>query len=155
MSSVSGSRAPSYEIEFAERTQCALCASTRRTVHRAFRDIPVVRCSQCGFLYSARMMSAETMEAYYRENFGSQRHLQGQIVNARTNGIALARLLDLKSVRSWLDIGTGYGFLLKWLKDKWGIAAEGIELSAQEAEYARDKLGLEVHCKLLSQSALP
>ena len=100
-------------------------------------------------------MSTETMEAYYRENFGSQRHLQGQIVNARTNGVALARLLDLKNVRNWLDIGTGYGFLLKWLKEKWGIAAQGIELSAQEAGYAREKLGLEVHCRLLSQSTLP
>jgi len=130
------------------------CGSKERTTHRAFRDIPVVRCAHCGFLYSSRIMSAESMEAYYRENFGSQRHLQGQIVNARTNGIALARLLDLKNVSSWLDIGTGYGFLLKWLKEKWGIAAEGIELSSQEAAYAREMLGQKVHCKLLSQSGL-
>ena len=100
-------------VEFSERLSCALCGSPERTVHRAFRDIPVVRCSACGFLYSSRMMSANTLEAYYRESFGSQRHLQGQIVNARTNAVALQRLLDLKEVRSWLDVGTGYGFLLK------------------------------------------
>src|SRR5208337_1522420 len=142
-------------IELNERTQCALCGSAERTVHRAFRDIPVVRCSQCGFLYSSRIMDPKTMQAYYRENFGSQRHLRGQIVNARTNRIALERLLDLEHVQSWLDIGTGYGFLLKWLKEKWGIAAEGVELSTQEANYAREKLGLEVHSKLLSEAGLP
>jgi 2-polyprenyl-3-methyl-5-hydroxy-6-metoxy-1,4-benzoquinol methylase len=143
------------EIEFYERASCALCGSPKRTVHRAFPDIPVVRCSTCGFLYSSRIMSAKTLEAYYRENFGSQRHLEGQIVNARTNAVALQRLLDLKTVKSWLDVGTGYGFLLKWLKERWGIRAEGVELSMQEANYAREELGLEVHSKLLSEAGLP
>ena len=149
---------PDYKgaaIEFDERPRCALCGSAQRNVHRAFRDIPVVRCSECGFLYSSRMMNAETMQAYYRENFGSLRHLQGQVVNSRTNRVALERLLDLKKVKSWLDIGTGYGFLLKWLKEKRGIATVGVELSVQEADYAREKLGLEVHSKLLSESGLP
>jgi SAM-dependent methyltransferase len=155
MSSTSSTRQEKYPaIEFNERTQCPLCDSTERTVHRAFRDIPVVRCSRCGFLYSSRIMNAESMQQYYREDFGSLRHLQGQIVNARTNGIALARLLDLKKVQSWLDIGTGYGFLLKWLKENWGIAAEGVELSTQEGKYAREELGLEVRVKLLSEADL-
>jgi len=35
-----------------------------------------------------------------------------------------------------LDVGTGYGFLLQWLKQKHGITATGVELSLQEAEYA-------------------
>jgi SAM-dependent methyltransferase len=142
-------------IEFTERPLCALCGSAEKSVHRAFPDIPVVRCSNCGFIYSSRIMSASTMEAYYRENFGSQRHLQGQIVNARTNAVALQALLNLKEVQSWLDVGTGYGFLLKWLKEKWDVRAEGVELSIQEADYAREKLGLDVHSKLLSEANLP
>jgi SAM-dependent methyltransferase len=143
------------KIEFNERRQCALCGAVERTVHRAFRDIPVVRCCQCGFLYSSRIMNAETMELYYRENFGSQRHLQGQIVNARTNAIALKRLLPLKEVHTWLDVGTGYGFLLKWLSEKWSVKAVGVELSKQEADYAREELKLDVHSKLLSEADLP
>jgi SAM-dependent methyltransferase len=142
-------------IEFTDRPSCALCGSTDRVVHRAFRDIPVVRCSSCGFLYSGRVMSGKTTEAYYRENFGSLRHLQGQIVNARTNAVALQSLLNLNDVRSWLDVGTGYGFLLKWLRDKWGVRAQGIELSMQEADYARNELGLDVRSKLLSEAGLP
>ncbi len=99
-------------------------------------------------------MNAETMQTYYRESFGSARHLQGQIVNARTNQVVLPQLLDLNKVKSWLDVGTGYGFLLKWLKEK-GIRAVGVELSTQEAEYAHEKLGLDVHSKLLAESELP
>jgi SAM-dependent methyltransferase len=99
-------------------------------------------------------MPAESLQAYYTEGFGSQRHLQGQIVNAKTNAAALQRLLDLKSVHSWLDIGTGYGFLLDWLRKQFGIAVEGIELSQQESEYARGQLDLPVHNQLLSRSSL-
>jgi 2-polyprenyl-3-methyl-5-hydroxy-6-metoxy-1,4-benzoquinol methylase len=142
-------------IEFEERIRCALCGGTERTVHLAFRDIPVMRCSDCGFLYSGRTMNPAVMLAYYREGFGSERHMQGQIVNARTNGAVLERLLDLKRTKRWLDIGTGYGFLLKRLMDRWKIAVEGVELSLQEASYARDKLGLEVHSRPLSEAGLP
>jgi 2-polyprenyl-3-methyl-5-hydroxy-6-metoxy-1,4-benzoquinol methylase len=100
-------------------------------------------------------MNAETMQAYYRENFGSVRHLQGQAVNARTNRAVLPQLIDLKNVKSWLDVGTGYGFLLKWLKEHRGIRTVGVELSTQEADYAREKQGLEVHSKLLAETGLP
>jgi SAM-dependent methyltransferase len=133
---------------FAKRTSCALCGSAKSTVHRNFREIPVVRCMQCGFLYSGRIMEAGAMRAYYQENFGSQRHLQGQTVNARTNAAALKSLLDLRKARTWLDVGTGYGFLLQWLQRDYGIAAEGVELSIQEARFAREELGLKVHDSL-------
>ena len=155
MNASSARQATPAAIELTERTHCALCGSAERSIHRAFRDIPVVRCARCGFLYSSRIMSAEAMEGYYRENFGSLRHLQGQVVNARSNGVALERLVDLNKVQSWLDVGTGYGFLLQWLKQKHGITATGVELSLQEAEYARERLGLDVRAKLLADAELP
>jgi 2-polyprenyl-3-methyl-5-hydroxy-6-metoxy-1,4-benzoquinol methylase len=144
----------SSPIPLIDRPTCALCGSGLRTVHRAFRDIPVVRCKDCGFLYSSRIMPAESLQSYYADNFGSIRHLQGQRVNARTNAVVLQRLLDLKSAHSWLDIGTGYGFLLDWLEKVYGVEAEGIELSQQECEYARKELGLKVHDRLLSECGL-
>jgi 2-polyprenyl-3-methyl-5-hydroxy-6-metoxy-1,4-benzoquinol methylase len=133
---------------FAERTKCALCGSAKSTVHRNFREIPVLRCTECGFLYSGRVMDAEATRAYYQDNFGSKRHFEGQRVNARTNAAALKRLLDFGKVRSWLDVGTGYGFLLEWLQRAHGIAGEGVELSLQEAEHARGRLGLKIHDSL-------
>jgi SAM-dependent methyltransferase len=144
----------SPSIPFIQRSTCALCGSDQRSVHRDFRDIPVVRCLACGFLYSSRIMPAESLRAYYAHNFGSLRHLQGQKVNARTNATVLQRLINLKAVRTWLDIGTGYGFLLDWLRKQYGIAVEGIELSQQECTYACQQLGLSVHGRLLSECGL-
>jgi 2-polyprenyl-3-methyl-5-hydroxy-6-metoxy-1,4-benzoquinol methylase len=100
-------------------------------------------------------MSSEALNDYYRENFGGERHLKGQRVNARINATVLTTLLGFDGIRNWLDIGTGYGFLLDWLKKSHGIDVEGVELSLQEAEYAQKELGLSVHAKLLSQSNLP
>src|SRR5580692_2057507 len=136
-----------------ERLQCPLCGGRERQTHLGFRDIPVVRCSRCGFLFSSRILSDAATRDYYQGNFGSQRHLDGQRVNARTNAVVLERLLDLSKVKSWLDIGCGYGFLLRWLV-KHGIVAEGVELSTQEANYAR-AAGLSVHNSLLSEAGLP
>src|SRR5277367_416518 len=125
-------------IVFSERPKCALCGSPQHDVHRAFRDIPVVRCRDCGFLYSSRIMETDVLNDYYRENFGGERHKRGQQVNARINATVLKSLLDnLKDVHNWLDIGTGYGFLMAWLKSAYGIETEGVELSIQEAEYAQ------------------
>jgi len=53
-----------------------------------------------------------------------------------------------------LDIGTGYGFLLKWLQDKYYIETDGVELSLQESSYARDQLGLTIHSSPLSEARL-
>ena len=141
-------------IYFCERSFCAICGSSRRKVHRAFRDIPVVQCSECGFLYSSRIMADETIQSYYRENFGSQRHLEGQCVNAASNAVVLRKLLNLRAYRSWLDIGTGYGFLLKWLQEEYDLETDGVEPSLQESGYARDQLGLRIHSTPLSQARL-
>ena len=118
----------------------------------SFRDIPVVRCSRCGFLFSSRVLSDDAMRAYYEGTFGSQRHLLGQRVNARTNAVVVEQLLEVRRVKTWLDIGCGYGFLVKWLIEQ-GIGAEGVELSDQEAEYAQGA-GLPVHHSLLSGAGL-
>jgi 2-polyprenyl-3-methyl-5-hydroxy-6-metoxy-1,4-benzoquinol methylase len=100
-------------------------------------------------------MDSEGLHEYYRDNFGSTRHLQGQKVNARTNLAALRRLLDLRQVHSWLDVGTGYGFLLQSLAQNYSIDVHGVELSSQEADYARKELGLPVHPIPLSESPVP
>lgn len=136
-----------------ERPGCALCGSYESKVHIAFRDIPVVRCANCGFLYSSRTLNADAMHGYYQNNFGSQRHLEGQQVNARTNGVVIEQVMDLGKIRSWLDVGCGYGFLNRWLRQQ-GIETVGVELSGQEADYAK-AAGLDVHNTPLSDSGLP
>lgn len=138
-----------------DRPHCPLCESSTARVHVAFPDIPVHRCDDCGFIYSGRTLGPDSLDAYYRSGFGSDRQLQGQKVNAGVNLAVLSRLVDLAGVRRFLDVGTGYGFLLQALEDSYGIRGKGVELSDQEATYARETLGVDVEPCLLSEADLP
>jgi SAM-dependent methyltransferase len=136
------------------RPCCPLCGETGSTVHRAFRDIPVVRCTGCGFLYSSRVMSPGLLASYYQEDFGSERHRMGQVVNAATNLGILAGQLDLSKVESWLDIGSGYGYLLAALRDRYKTKVCGVEMSTMEATFGRNELALDM-APSLSESGFP
>jgi 2-polyprenyl-3-methyl-5-hydroxy-6-metoxy-1,4-benzoquinol methylase len=121
----------------------------------AFPKIPVVRCCQCGFIYSRNILAGKEIEAYYENGFGSRRHMQGQIVNSKINSMALERLVDLQKIRKMLDVGTGYGFLLRELASRYDkLNAVGVELSRQEAEFANNDLGLNVINSPLGDSDL-
>jgi SAM-dependent methyltransferase len=135
-----------------ERGGCPLCGSERRSVHHDFAEIPVVRCSDCSFLFSDRTMTPEVLARYYGETFGSERHMQGQRVNARVNLTVLRRLLELRGIRSLLDVGTGYGLLLPTLRDRYGINVHGVELSEKESAHARGRLGLDVRTRPLAEA---
>lgn len=137
-----------------DRPSCPLCRSDEAAVFIPFPEIPVLKCQSCGFMYSSKILSGEDLTKYYENGFGSQRHLQGQQVNSLVNSMALERLINVKEITSILDIGTGYGFLLKELCLHHGWDTTGVELSQQEAEYAKSKLGLNVINSLLSDSGL-
>ncbi len=131
-----------------------MCGGESFAVHMPFPDIPVRRCVSCGFIHPAVVMSPEAMARYYREVFHSPWHRQGQRLNGRVNEAALGRLLDLRSVKSFLDVGTGYGFLLRRLSRR-GISCIGTEPSLTEAKYAREALGLNVIADLVQDAGLP
>lgn len=94
----------------------------------------MLRCASCGFIHSGRVLPDEALAEYYERSFGSRRHMEGQIVNATVNILALPRILDMRKVRTFLDVGTGYGFLLPRLRDRYGVACTGMEISKQEAD---------------------
>lgn len=141
-------------INLADRKQCALCQSYDATVHIPFLKIPVVRCSNCGFIYSSKVLTEQDLTSYYKNKFGSPRHMQGQIVNARINSWVVSKLVDLGNVSSLLDVGTGYGFFLKTIHESRGLDVAGVELSRQEAEHANNELGLNVINSVLGDSGL-
>ncbi len=135
-----------------DRGPCPLCGSDDADVLHPFRTIPVVRCRGCRFIHSARVMPPEASARYYAESFGSDRHRKGQVVNARVNLAAIRVLLGPGPVGTFLDVGAGYGFLVRALRDRLGIDARGIEPSAREADHAREILGVEVRPGLLAES---
>lgn len=138
-----------------DRGPCPLCASTKKHIHINFPHIPVMKCDACGFIHSGRVLPDDALAEYYQRSFGSRRHMEGQIVNAGVNILALPRILDMPKVRTFLDVGTGYGFLLPKLRDRFGVSCTGMEISTQEADYARNTLRLNVVSRMIQESGLP
>jgi 2-polyprenyl-3-methyl-5-hydroxy-6-metoxy-1,4-benzoquinol methylase len=99
-------------------------------------------------------MGENVLAEYYREGFGSERHRQGQQINAKINYWAIERLLDTGGIRDFLDVGAGYGFLLKELQSHMGIQPIGVELSQQEASYGKSHLNVDIRSCLLSDAEL-
>ncbi len=142
---------------FARRSACPLCDGPAEGcgVHMDFPEIPVLRCGACGFIHPAWTFTPEGMERYYREVFASPWHRKGQELNSYVNMAALRRLTDLSGVRSFLDVGTGYGFLLRRLKESLGIEGVGAEPSVQEAQWGVQNLGVRIVNALARDSGLP
>ncbi|MGD9689850.1 MAG: methyltransferase domain-containing protein [Phycisphaerales bacterium] len=141
---------------FVSRAACPLCDAGREraSVHIDFADIPVLKCGACGFIYPAFVMTPEGMKRYYREVFASPWHRKGQELNSFVNEAALRRLIDLRGVRTFLDVGTGYGFLLRRLSDRHGIDGVGTEPSVQEAAWGNEHLGVRIIERLVGEAGL-
>ncbi len=57
----------------------------------------------------------------------------------------MARKLGLHKGMAVCDVGCGYGDWLKYCRDELGCEAVGVNLTPEQAEYARREYGLEVH----------
>jgi len=141
-------------LAFTERGGCPLCDCSDWTMHINFPDIPVVRCAACRFLYSQKVLSDPNITSSYANSPASERHRQGQIVNARNNVWMIDRLIGIDTLNSILDVGTGYGYLLQQVRNKKPIDATGVELSIKDALYGREQLGLNIINKMLNDSRL-
>ncbi len=131
------------QLELEPRLQCALCTGSDWETAIPFPDIPILRCRECGFLYSGRVRSEEDLGAYYANEFASPRHLLGQRLNADMNFAVLEKVITFPHGLSVLDVGCGYGFLLRLLVDKCDAQVTGVEVSKREISYAREALDLE------------
>lgn len=130
--------------QLVDRSGCPLCDGQQAKVHMDFRQVPILRCGDCGFIFSARIFSEVALRRYYDEFF-SRRIRDGQSVVAKVNATAVAELVATHHVKAWLDVGAGCGFLLRELGTRYGISGVGIDLSRTEAAFAKEQLNVEIH----------
>jgi len=100
-------------------------------------------------------MTDEALATYYVEQVSNERLLQGQKVFAQASLAALERITPLPRLRSALDVGAGYGFLLSALRSRHGIKGIGVEPSAVESRHGREQLNLDIRTELLSEGDFP
>src|SRR4051812_47280916 len=90
------------------------------------------------------------MHNMYDNTTGSGRDLGFNLVvdghlSQRAKYEFMAQQLGLERGMAICDVGCGYGDWLKYCRDELGCTAVGINLTPEQAEYARNKYGLEVH----------
>ncbi|MCK4806937.1 MAG: class I SAM-dependent methyltransferase, partial [Candidatus Aegiribacteria sp.] len=137
-----------------EKTDCILCGSSSSRLLSVQKTWPVVRCSECGLVYLSERPAEKTLtnmysRAYYEDgDVGYKGYLRTFDKYHDTFMKIFSRrhrdLLHHARGRRLLEIGCAYGFLLDYL-DRRGWKVQGVEISPLSSEYARDKLGLDVH----------
>lgn len=125
--------------------QCISCGANR--ARALFRGL--VSCTRCGLVYFPRRLTAVEAEALYDESYfrGAEYldYLADRPVheaNFRRRLTQLARWLP--AGRRLFEVGCSYGLFLNLARQHWDVA--GCDIAAVPCRYAREELGLDVHC---------
>jgi len=137
---------------------CLLCGSTNlRGEPFAYRferaEFPGVRCGECGFVFLAVQPTAESFPdlydaRYFESDYHCGHETEAYFARESEQGASAGVLLDLieKTVPRGriLEIGCAGGYFLKAARER-GWSPTGIEVSVDASQFAREKLGLDVH----------
>jgi 2-polyprenyl-3-methyl-5-hydroxy-6-metoxy-1,4-benzoquinol methylase len=142
---------------------CLLCGSLRRVVMHEKAPFQIVRCAECGLVYTLPRLPAEAIEEMYQsdywksgaaKDFGYTDYVADEPLYVKTfrmRGELVAR--HRPPPARLLDVGCAAGFALTALRER-GYDVRGVELSRPMAELARRRLGdgAAIHCGLLGES---
>jgi 2-polyprenyl-3-methyl-5-hydroxy-6-metoxy-1,4-benzoquinol methylase len=133
---------------------CAVCGATQ--THRLYEKFGygIERCVRCGLVYANPRAPRDVIVARYSRDYLWHEYLPalGVIDGHYDLGrfdkryAPLLELLTEAPGRRLLEVGSGAGFFLKAAERK-GWQATGIELSSEGAQFARERLGLDVRTR--------
>jgi SAM-dependent methyltransferase len=152
---------------YIEIKNCLVCDSTEKTI--IYKDIihtcgiletlkinnveksNVYICNNCGHSFLSPVLKGEIITDYY--TILNSEYFDKEPIHYRQKDDLkiFNRIYDIKSSGKVLEIGCGNGFLLNLFKGK-GYECIGIEPSPKAANYAKEKLGLNVLNQLLDQN---
>ena len=137
---------------------CPLCKADNSTHYLSLKDyfltqeeFELVRCNECGLLFTNPRPDASNMQAYYesKQYFSHQENTSGLIprIYEFVKSFNLKRKLNIatsgKSIGRILDIGCGTAdFLLKAKQNKWEVSA--LEPNEHAREIASKRLGVSI-----------
>lgn len=134
---------------------CPNCKSRENTLRIKEEEFLIVRCKTCGLTYLLNPPDeSEIYEDYYKIEFRGDDYREGSRfehlreifeINEQRTGL-IKKFTSLKEDFRLLDIGCGSGLFLKSCKDA-GIHGEGIDVSANALNFARNEFGLDVYNK--------
>lgn len=143
---------------------CALCgARNTRRLYTKF-DHGIERCRSCGLVYAnprapeAAILARYSSDYFWNEYLPAAGAPGGRVDYAFNDGRYAPWLNFLRTHapagRRLLEVGTGAGLLLK-AAERAGWEVGGVELSADGASFARDRLGLDVRTERAEAMTFP
>ncbi len=132
---------------------CALCgARDTRRLYTKF-DYGIGRCRRCGLVYAnPRAPESRILERYNRDYFWNEYlpaagapegRIDFDFIDGRNRPMLDFARRHAPEGRRLLEVGTGAGLFLK-AAERAGWDVAGLELSAEAAAFARERLGLNV-----------
>lgn len=108
------------------------------------RGVDIYTCPTCGCIMADLEFVPEQYEAasYYTMAFKNRAEIEGEW-GFRWRYI-LQTLKDRKAGPKLLDVGAGNGYFTYLGRTEFGMRADGLEISAAEADYARETFGIEL-----------
>jgi len=127
-----------------EYVVCNLCGqNSTRIIQKAESPYQVVKCSNCGLVYTnpqppPHIVSEHYQESYYREWINKQMDRRIPMWEKR-----IKDLQRFKPSGRILDVGCGIGTFLTGAQ-KFGYTVQGTEISEYGSKYVKQKLGIDV-----------
>lgn len=119
-------------------TNCPVCGSSESQISVQTIPINILKCQHCLVQFSQSVQSDVDIQRYYQEDFSSERHRFGQMMNASINYHLIESARLLTETTKILDVGCGYGYLLEMIRLNSSRIAElsGIEISRVERNHS-------------------
>ncbi|MBU0671093.1 class I SAM-dependent methyltransferase [Patescibacteria group bacterium] len=139
-----------------QNIRCNLCNSLDEVeIYNNKDGLRVVMCGSCSLVYLNPRLSEKDFRLFYQQEFQDKRRglksKEEAIERLEQKGSYEQRLSLIPYFEGYIDsssnvleIGCGWGTLLKVLKDKFGCKAEGVEPSSLACQVAREYYKLEV-----------
>ena len=138
-----------------EYVKCNLCGADNYKFWSKKDGIDIVKCKDCGLIYSNPRLTKESQIEYYSKQYFDEGDYDGDILRKGMYAIEIENQIK-KNVGThgrFLDVGCAYGAFLTHLPDTFEKYA--VEFSPQAAEYARKVNGFNVETGELSQTKFP
>lgn len=138
---------------------CRLCGESRNSLVMSQGHYDYVRCSHCGLLFVRPFPGPDNLLSCYDDRGSRPVHPSDDPSGeAAVHRVRFTDELDRIEAHARrgriLDIGCAWGFFLDRCKQR-GWEVHGVELSRVEADYARQRFGVEVFAGPLGDARFP
>ncbi len=129
-----------------EDINCPVCEASKGEPLHLEGSFQMVRCPACQFIFLNPRPTSNALLSFY-QHYLPEEESSVECWEEMMKSVfhrAATLLEPFRREGKLLDVGTGFGFFLKEMKER-GWDAVGVEISQKAIDYARDVLGLTVY----------